>query len=82
MSEQLHLETFNQAPDPVKLSNHLHENYPYAHYRSTYEAGFTGFTAHRELENLVLKILLSMHRIFLLLKKKLQVSLTPLIAGK
>ena len=36
-------------PDPQKLAEYLKRNYPEAEYRSVYEAGFSGFEAHRTL---------------------------------
>ena len=42
-------ETFTMDPDPEKLAEHLKRNYPEAEYRSVYEAGFSGFEAHRAL---------------------------------
>ena len=35
--------------DAGELVRHLRRNYPDAEYRSVYEAGFSGFEAHREL---------------------------------
>lgn len=49
MSEQLHLKTFNQAPDPFKLMTYLNGNFPNANFVSAYEAGFCGFWIHRKL---------------------------------
>ena len=42
-------ETFTMDPAPEKLAEHLKRNYPDAEYRSVYEAGFSGFEAHRTL---------------------------------
>lgn len=42
-------ETFTMDPVPEKLAEHLKRNYPDAEYRSVYEAGFSGFEAHRTL---------------------------------
>ena len=42
-------ETFSMDPAPEKLAEHLKRNYPDAEYRSVYEAGFSGFEAHRTL---------------------------------
>ena len=42
-------ETFSMDPEPEKLAEHLKRNYPDAEYRSVYEAGFSGFEAHRTL---------------------------------
>ena len=41
--------TFIMNPEPEKLAEHLKKNYPEAEYRSVYEAGFSGFEAHRTL---------------------------------
>ena len=43
------LATFNMNPSPEELVNHLRKNYPGAEFRSVYEAGFSGFWAHRKL---------------------------------
>jgi len=43
------VESFSMNPEPVKLVEHLKKNYPEAEYRSVYEAGFSGFEAHRIL---------------------------------
>lgn len=43
------IENFSMNPDPVELANHLKRNYPEAEYRSVYEAGFSGYEAHRTL---------------------------------
>ena len=48
-SEQLSYKTFAQKPSPSELVAHLHRNFPGAEYYSAYEAGFSGFWAHREL---------------------------------
>ena len=42
-------EAFSMDPAPEKLAEHLKWNYPDAEYRSVYEAGFSGFEAHRTL---------------------------------
>ena len=42
-------EAFSMDPAPEKLAEHLKKNYPDAEYRSVYEAGFSGFEAHRTL---------------------------------
>ena len=52
MSDQLHLKTFNQDPSPEKLLNYLNANYPNANFFSAYEAGFSGYWAHRKLIDL------------------------------
>ena len=47
--------SFTMDPDPEKLAEHLKRNYPDAEYRSVYEAGFSGFEAHRTLCRLGVK---------------------------
>lgn len=42
--------TYSQDPSAVILSNYLRKHFPGAVYHSAYEAGFCGFSAHRELE--------------------------------
>jgi len=42
--------TFSQDPEPGILSDYLHRNFPGGNYCSAYEAGFCGFSVHRELE--------------------------------
>ena len=42
-------ETFVMDPTPEKLADHLKRKYPEAEYQSVYEAGFSGFKAHRTL---------------------------------
>lgn len=49
------IENFSMNPDPVELANHLKRNYPEAEYRSVYEAGFSGYEAHRTLCSLGVK---------------------------
>ena len=48
-------ENFSMNPDPQELVEHLKRNYPGAEYRSVYEAGFSGFGAHRILCDLGVK---------------------------
>ena len=43
------LRTFSMNPSPQALYNYLTKHYPHAKYFSVYEAGFSGFWAHREL---------------------------------
>ena len=45
----MQLDNFSMNPDPQKLVEYLKRNYPEAEYRSVYEAGFSGFEAHRTL---------------------------------
>lgn len=49
MSDEMELRNFTQEPDSKKLSLFLHRNYPGAHFKCVYEAGFAGFNAQREL---------------------------------
>ena len=48
-SDHHHLKTFRQNPDPDLLVKYLNKNYPGAHYRAVYEAGFCGFGACRRM---------------------------------
>jgi len=41
--------TFSQDPNAETLWNYLRKNFPGAVYHSAYEAGFCGFSAHRDL---------------------------------
>jgi transposase len=41
--------TFSQNPDAKVLHDYLHKNFPDGNYFSVYEAGFCGFSVHREL---------------------------------
>ncbi len=43
------------APKPIALAKYLRKNYPGGIYYSVYEAGFSGFWAHRELLELGIK---------------------------
>jgi len=49
------LKKFSMNPDPEELSKFLKKHYPGAEYRSVYEAGFSGFWAHRKLCKLGIK---------------------------
>jgi len=53
--EDTFFKTFSQNPDPKILSNYLKKNFPGANYFSAYEASFSGFSAHRELNKLGIK---------------------------
>jgi len=44
--------TFSQDPDPEILAHYLHKNFPGAEYYSVYEAGFSGFWASKQLQDL------------------------------
>jgi len=47
--------TFSQDPSPEILYKYLVRNFPNGTYFSAYEASFSGFTAHRELNKLGIK---------------------------
>jgi transposase len=55
LTEHNHHKTFNQPPEPEKLSTYLQAHFPEAVYYSAYEAGFSGLWAHYELESLGIK---------------------------
>lgn len=48
----MEVKTMVMPPDPRGLHAHMMRNYPGGHYRSVYEAGFSGFWAHRQLVDL------------------------------
>lgn len=50
MVENILYKTFSQDPSAEALSTYLKRNFPGANYFSAYEAGFCGFSVHRELE--------------------------------
>ena len=50
-SGKIVLKTFSINPSPRELHNHMKRNYPGGDYYSVYEAGFSGYWIHRELEN-------------------------------
>jgi transposase len=50
MTENLQLKTFTQPPSVKVLKDYLTRNYPQGTYYSAYEAGFSGFSIHRELQ--------------------------------
>ena len=54
-SNGLELRTFSMNPSPNELYNHMKRNYPGGSYYSVYEAGFSGFNAHRSLGKLGFK---------------------------
>lgn len=43
---------YNQDANPLTLAKYLSKNFPNGSYHSVYEAGFSGFWIHRELEKL------------------------------
>ena len=50
--ENQHFKTFQQDSNAEILSNYLRKNFPGGTYRSAYEAGYFGYSAHRKLEDL------------------------------
>lgn len=48
----MEVKTMVMPPDPKRLHAHLVRNYPGGRYQSVYEAGFSGFWAHRQLVDL------------------------------
>ena len=52
MSEFAEFKTFTQPAEPSVLANYLKKHFPDAHFQSAYESGFSGFWAHRQLEEL------------------------------
>jgi transposase len=48
----MEVRTMAMPPDPRGLHTHMVKNYPGGVYRSVYEAGFSGFWAHRQLVEL------------------------------
>ncbi len=48
-SSNIVLKTFSMNPKPKEISNYMKKNYPKGKYYSVYEAGFSGYAAHREL---------------------------------
>ena len=49
MLEHSFHKTFSQDPEPGILSDYLRRNFPGGNFHSAYEAGFCGFSVHREL---------------------------------
>jgi hypothetical protein len=49
-TEHLEYKRFTQPPDAKALYNYLTRNFSGATYYSVYEAGFCGFSVHRQLE--------------------------------
>lgn len=49
--DHLAYKTFNQPPESKPLVNYLVRNFPSANYFAVYEAGFSGFWLHKELES-------------------------------
>jgi len=55
MTEKLEHKKFTQPPQANVLYNYLTRNFPGGTYHSAYESGFSGFWAHRQLEALGVK---------------------------
>jgi len=51
-SNNIVLKTFSMNPSPKELSDFMKKRYPCGNYYSVYEAGFSGYGMHRELESL------------------------------
>jgi transposase len=49
MAGGIYYKTFSSPPEADKVANYLKSNFPGAIYYSAYEAGFCGFSVHREL---------------------------------
>jgi transposase len=54
-TNEIELKTFSMNPNPIELHKYMRKNYPGGIYKSVYEAGFSGFWIHRELEKLGFK---------------------------
>lgn len=54
-SNDTFLKTISMDPSPLKLSKYMKQNYPGGTYYSVYEAGFSGYWAHRQLDTLGFK---------------------------
>ncbi len=52
MAEDIVYKTFSQDPKAKLLLDYLERNFPEGNYYSVYEAGFCGFSLHRELTDL------------------------------
>lgn len=50
-SGRMFLKTFRMDPKPQELLQYVEKNYPGGDYYSAYEAGFSGYWVHRELES-------------------------------
>lgn len=55
MAGEVYYKTFSAPPESEKLANYLKQNFPGAEYYSAYEAGFCGFSVHRELTKFGIK---------------------------
>lgn len=52
LSELYEHKTFSQDPNPEILASYLQKTFPKGNYKAVYEAGFSGFTACRKLNEL------------------------------
>lgn len=52
MGKDYEHKTFSQNPEPMVLANYLKKNFPGGDYYAVYEAGFSGFTSCRKLNEL------------------------------
>ena len=50
MVEETYYKTFSADPNAFSLASYLRKNFPNGNYLSAYEAGFCGYSVHRELE--------------------------------
>ena len=50
LTEQFEHKTFSQPPEPSVLVNYLKRNFPGATYHAVYEAGYSGFWIHDQLQ--------------------------------
>lgn len=55
LCETIDHKTFTMDPVPEILKKYLHKNFPNGNYFSAYEAGYCGFWAHEQLEQLGIK---------------------------
>ncbi len=52
LGEQYEHKTFSQDPDPKILASYLNRNFPGGRFNAVYEAGFSGFNACRQLNQM------------------------------
>lgn len=55
MLEHFVYKTFSMNPSSIELKEYLSKNFPDGNYYSAYEAGFCGYSVHRELVKLGIK---------------------------
>ena len=51
-TQKIKLKTFSMNPSPKELVRYMSKEYPGAEYHSVYEAGYSGFWIHNELQSL------------------------------